>query len=336
MIRIGVIGCGHWGPNHVRVFSAQKGSRVVAACDQNPERLAAVSEMYPALHVTRDVDEIIKNPEIDAVIIATPSVTHYALTMRSLAAGKDVLCEKPLAVHPLECEEMVQLANERKRILMVGHVYLLNSGIHHIRSYIESQMLGEVIYAYSVRSNRGPIRADVSVVYDLAAHDVSVFNYLFDSTPVDVVGRGKSRQNNGIEDAAFLTLSYPGEILVNIHVSWLAMRKTRQITVVGDRRVAEWDELSDVGPVRLFERLPAVDNISYKDFGEFQLLNRDSELQVPHILTGEPLAIQARHFLECVQLRKQPICDGQRATDVVRTLWAATEALKSGVAQSIK
>lgn len=326
IVRIGVIGCGHWGPNHIRVFSAMKGCQVVAACDQQESRRLPISESYPHIRLTDDWMGITSDPNIDVVVIATPTNTHYEIAKAALVSGKDILCEKPLAILPEECDELVERSERARRIFMVGHIYLFNTGIQQIFEYVNRGDLGPVRYAYSVRSNQGPIRYDVSAVYDLASHDVSVFNFLFGSVPEQVDARGMVLTEGGHHDIAFVTLYYPGDVLVNVHVSWLAVRKTRQMIIVGQKRTAEWDELSDVGPVRLldptWEKEP-----EYRDFGEFQLVSREADIKIPRIPPVEPMQRQAIHFIESVRTRETPLCDVRRGADIVRTLWLAEQSM---------
>jgi predicted dehydrogenase len=321
MIRIGLIGFGHWGPNHLRAFSSIKGVRVVAACDAQQVRRDAIGETYPHVLATEWPEEVIRHPEVDAVVVASPTITHFEFTKQSLEAGKDVLCEKPLAILPDECEQLCEIADRMNRILMVGHIYLYNDGICQIKRAVDDGELGPIRYAYSVRSNNGPVRNDVSVIYDLASHDVSVMNYLLDSTPTEISVSGISVGRKRHHDAAFMTLRYFDDVLVNIHVSWIGMKKIRQMSVVGATRTAEWDELCDLGSVRIIERA-RVGEPTYRDFGEFQMVSREKDLKIQRVQPVEPLREQAEHFIDCVRTRQQPFCDGRRATDVVRTLYA--------------
>jgi len=325
-VRLAVIGCGHWGPNHIRVFSAHRECQVVAACDPDHKRLQLVRESFPEVEATTEPDEVIQRDDVDAVVVATPTATHYELVRRCLEVDKDVLCEKPLCVLPTHGEELVELAEARGRILMVGHVYFFNRGIVELSNYLRQGQLGRILYAQSVRSNAGPIREDVSVLYDLASHDVGIFNFLFDASPEVMAVQGGSFINPEIADVVFLNLVYPGTILVNLQVSWVAARKVRQLSVVGSSRMAVWDELAAVGPVQIAEKVSLGDAF-YKDFGEFQSLSREGEVIVPRISAGEPLRAQAEHFLECVQQRKPPFCDGRRATEIVHTLHRAEQQL---------
>lgn len=328
MIQIGVVGCGRWGPNHIRVFSGQPQTRVAMACDALEARRLASREMFPDVPVVAEYDELLASP-VDAVVVATPVESHYDLVRRALLADKDVLCEKPLCLTTAEARELTALARQRARILMVGHVYLFNTAIQQIRTYLQDGLLGPVRYAYSVRANRGPVRQDVGVVYDLASHDVSIFDYLFNCSPESVGGYAAASLRPNLEDVAFLWLRYPHNVHVHVHVSWLAARKTRQLSIVGDHKAVEWDELAGVGPLKLVDPSPA-DSVQTKNFGEWQQVTREAGISIPRIAAPEPLDQQARHFVECVRQRQTPLCDGDRATRVVDTLERLQQALRNG------
>ena len=326
MINIGVIGCGQWGPNHIRNFSYSAESRVLACSDLSSERLRAMKETFQGIHATKNYREILTHPRIDAVVVSTPTSTHYRLVKESLLAGKDVLCEKPLCLKANEAKELVALARRKRRILMIGHVFLFNAGIRKLRELIRAGQCGRVYYLHSERTNLGPFRNDVNAVWDLAAHDVSIFNYLLNSMPKEVSARGGKYLQRNLEDVAFISLIYPKDILVNIHVSWLDPRKVRQITVVGDKKMLIWDDLDNVGPVKIYNR-QVVQRYFYESFGEFYLLAKEGTITIPKINLYEPLKKQAAHFLECVRKRKRPIAHGESGFEVVRVLLAIQKSL---------
>lgn len=323
---LAVVGCGHWGANHLRVFAALPlDCRLTHVCDIDAARREWAGALYPRARAVANLDEVLAAPEVDAVVIATPAATHYELARECLAAGKDVLCEKPLALRPDECETLVDLADEQDRVLMVGHVYCFDAGIAALRDYVRGGSLGQLLYASSMRTNRGPIRDDVSVLYDLGCHDVAIFNHLLGGVPVDVVARGACFRQEPREDVVFLTLEYPGPVLVNVHLSWLAARKVRQITLVGEHGGVEWDELATDVSLRLTEDAGWRARSSG---GNGRPLGppRPRAVTLPPD-APEPLETQARHFLECLRTRRTPLCDGRHATEVIRTLWRAELAL---------
>ncbi|MFA5059161.1 MAG: Gfo/Idh/MocA family oxidoreductase [Candidatus Omnitrophota bacterium] len=333
MVTIGVIGCGHWGPNHIRIFSQGANSKVAMCADLDAERLKAIKGLFPSVTAVSDYKEILKNPEITAVCIATPTNSHYALVKESLENNKHVLCEKPLALTAKECRELKELASQKNKILMVGHVFVFNAGIVRLKEYIKSGELGSVYYAHSERTNLGPFRYDVNALWDLAPHDISIFNYLLDSCPISVSARGQKCLGNSLEDLAFATLEYPKNILVNIHVSWLDPRKVRQITIVGDKKMVIWDDLDNNGPVKLYDKHVERTAVFYESYGEFQLLSKEGSITIPKIGLAEPLKLQSQYFIDCVEKNKNPdLADAQKAADVVRTLCAIQESIvKRGV-----
>jgi len=329
LINIGVIGCGHWGPNHIRIFSHLSKSKVLACADPDEDRLRAVKNTFLNITITVDYKDILNNPEIDAVCIVAPTGLHYQITKEALNAGKHVLCEKPLAQTLEECQELYQIAKFKNKVLMVGHIFLFNAGIRWLKEYIDSGELGTIHYAYSTRTNLGPFRYDVNALWDLAPHDISIFNYLFDSCPVNVSGRGQSCLGGALEDIAFVTMEYPDNVLANIHVSWLDPKKVRQITFVGDKKMVVWDDLDNMGPIRLYDKHVEKTKIFYETYGEFQLLSREGSITIPKIGVGEPLKQQGEYFLECIEKNVSPsLCDAQKGGDVVKTLCAIESSMQ--------
>ncbi|MCR4337354.1 MAG: Gfo/Idh/MocA family oxidoreductase [Candidatus Omnitrophica bacterium] len=338
MITIGVIGCGHWGPNHIRIFNHLPSSSVKICADMSEDRLQAVALLYPQVQRTKHYQEILKDPEIDAVCISTPTDTHFQLTKEALEAGKHVLCEKPLALRPEECLQLQVLAEKKKKMLMVGHIFLFNLGIARLKEYIEAGQLGRIHYAHSSRTNLGPFRYDVNALWDLAPHDISIFNYLLGSAPLNVSARGVRCLGTSLEDLAFVSLEYPNQILVNLHVSWLDPKKNRQITIVGDQKMVTWDDLDNEGPIKLYDKHVEKGSRFYENYGEFQLLSREGSITIPHMAFHEPLKLQGQYFLECIFQNRHPEkCDAQKAYDVVRTLQAAQESMqKNGAPVEVK
>lgn len=329
MKTIGVIGCGHWGPNHIRIFSQLKDSQVKFCADLDENRLAMIQESFPTVQTTTDYQDIIQSDEIDAVCVASPTNTHFDLTREALNAGKHVLCEKPLSLTVAECEELGALAEKKKLVLMVGHIFLFNAGIAWLKQYIDSGELGKIHYAYSTRTNLGPFRYDVNALWDLAPHDISIFNYLFDDCPNNVSARGHKALETSLEDLSFATLEYPQNIVANIHVSWLDPRKVRQMTIVGDKKMVVWDDLDNVGPIKLYDKHVEKTQTYYETYGEFQLLSKEGSITIPKVKFSEPLKAQAQHFLECVEAgRQSPMANAKGGGDVVKTLCAVQASIE--------
>jgi len=337
MIKIGLIGYGYWGPNHLRIFSSSADSSVVMCSDLSADRLDAVKKAWPDVATTPNYFDLLKNSNIDAVIVATPTNTHFEVTKQALLNDKHVLCEKPLALHPAECEELKQLAIRRKKILMVGHIFLFNAGILTLKEYVASGELGKIHYAYSTRTNLGPFRYDVNALWDLAPHDVAIFNYLFDGSPVNVSGTGQKALGQKLEDVAFATMKYPGGVMAHMHVSWLDPKKVRQITIVGDKKMIVWDDLDAVSPIKLYDKHVEKTATFYQTYGEFQLLSREGSIVMPMVKLSEPLKAQAQYFLDCVKENRNPdVVDAQKGGDVVRTLCAIQESMeRNGAAVNV-
>lgn len=325
--RIGVIGLGQWGPNHLRSFFFHPGATVVRICDKDSKRLVANQTLYPGIEGTTDYTEITRASDIDAVVVTTPVSTHYVLAKDALENGKDVLCEKPLAPTSVEASRLEAIARKNKRILMVGHVFLFNAGILELKRILQSGELGKTYYLHAERTNLGPVRNDTNAVYDLASHDISIFNYLLDAEPQVLSATGKSFLQKSHEDVAFITLGYPNGVLAHIHVSWLDPKKVRRITIVGDKKMASWDDLALAGPVEIYSKRVEMGS-PYQDFGDFHLLVKEGEVLIPHVKNTEPLKAQANHFIECIEKRKQPIADAKGAVSIVRTLEAINRKLK--------
>jgi predicted dehydrogenase len=329
--RIGVIGCGAWGPNHVRNFSALPDAEVVGAADLRPERLTRVKAIVPGLATFTDAAEMMAATRPDAVVVSTPTMTHYDVVRQALAAGTHVLCEKPLCLTGAEADALVALADECGLRLMVGHVFMFNPGILKLKEIVRSGQLGSrIYYLFARRTNLGPIRQDVNAVLDLASHDVSIYNFLLDAVPTQVSAVGQSFLQPGIQDVAVVTLSYPGGVIGSIHVSWLDPKKVREITVVGDRRMATWDDLATLGPVMMFDKGVTKTPREYADFGQFQLLTREGDVTVPRVPPEEPLRMQARAFIEALEAPEKIQSDGRVGAQVVRVLAAINESMAKG------
>lgn len=299
LIRLAVIGLGRWGPNHLRNFQAVKDCAVVAAADTDAVCRARVQAGYPGVEVVEDYRSVLSRADVDAVVVATPTATHFTIVRDALEAGKHVLCEKPLAAKGKDAWELAQLAGQKKCKLMVGHVFLFNPGIEYLAKALTEKVAGPVYYVNAVRTNLGPFRYDVNAAWDLASHDIYIFNHLLGQRPTTVAAAGGHYLQRKLEDIVFLTLQYPGGVLGHIHVSWLDPKKVRQITVVGEKKMITWDDLGTPGPVMIYDRSVAKEP-KYDTFGEFQLLAREGDVVLPRVPAGEPLAAQAKAFARMV------------------------------------
>lgn len=326
---IAVIGCGHWGPNHIRNFHSIPGAKVAWAVDPSPDRRKYIASQYDRVRVTPHLDEALDDHTVNAVVVATPTSTHHRIALAAIKARKHVLCEKPLATTVAECQELIAAAALHKVVLMVGHVFLFNAGILKLKELIAFNDLGPLYYGSAVRSNLGPIRDDVNAAYDLASHDISIFNFLFASAPMTVSACGQSFLKPGVEDVVFVTLTYPHNIVAGIEATWLSPKKVRSITLVGEKKMATWDDLAAAGPVAIYDKGVAREPY-YDNYGEFHLLTREGDVTIPAVQLEEPLKRQARFFLEAIGRGSATVCSGERGLDVVRTLAAVEESIGCG------
>jgi predicted dehydrogenase len=324
---LGIIGCGQWGQNYLRNFSDMPDRATIAGfADADPGRVGSLRTRFRQARATTDPDELLKDPQINAVVVATPSGTHADIVERALESGKHVLVEKPMALTECDAERMVTCARQRDLMLLVGHVYEYNPSIERMREYIAGRMLGEPYYIQSTRTNLGPIREDVNALWDLAPHDVSILLFLLGTVPTMVSATGQSFFGNGRHDLVFGTLTFPRGVVGHLQVSWLDPRKVREITVVGSSRMLVFDDLNPTEPVRIYDRgLSEVP--SYRSFGEFQLIPRFGDITIPRIPTVEPLRAQCEHFLDCLDGKSRPRSSGEDGLRVVKVLTALQQSL---------
>lgn len=333
-VNIAVIGCGHWGPNHIRTFNFLPDSDVVMVVDSDIEKANSIKKLYPHVVCESDYHKALNSSEIDAVVVATPTGTHYKIVHDALQAGKHVLCEKPLCTSLKEVEALGKLAEDKKLVLAIGYVFLFNSGIAKLKELVGSGSLGSLHYISISRTNLGPIRSDVNVVYDLMTHDISILNFVTEKNPVRVTGVGGSFIKPGIEDVAFVTLEYSDGLIVSMRASWLDPHKVRQITVVGNKKMALWDDLGQAGAITVYDK-GVVQQPFYTDFAEFIRL-RDGDITIPKIPFSEPLKIQDQYFISTVKQSKNPINDAALEINVIRVIEAINESIKSGKSVSLQ
>jgi len=327
VLRVGVVGCGYWGPYLVRNLHDMPDVDLVGVADRRPERLAYVLSAYPSVRAFPDHTELLA-AGVDAVVLATPIETHHPLAREALLAGKHVLVEKPLAAGVAEAEELVRLAEAAGRTLMVGHTFLYNPAVRELRRLVEAGELGRIYYADSARLNLGLFQRHSNVLWDLAPHDVSILAYVLGGAPVAVSARGSACIRPDVHDVCYLELLFADGSSANAHVSWLHPDKVRRLTLVGDRRMAVYDDMSTVEKLRVYDRgveLPAIDN-----YGEFEVAYRHGQIVIPHIQWREPLRVECEHFVHCVRTGARPLSDGAQGLAVVAALEAATRSLARG------
>jgi len=335
-VGIGLIGCGRWGLNYLRAFSEIDGCRVVAACDLSPDRLHEAERRATGLRTGTDVDELLAARDVDAVVVATDATRHYEVARAALAAGKDCLVEKPLTTDVAQARQLRDPAGQKSRLLMVGHVFRYNPGINHLQKVIGSGALGQLEYLTFTRTNLGPIRSDVNVVWDLMTHDVSILLHFLNQAPAWVSAQGASFLSSRCEDVAFATLGFEDGVVANIRASWLDPRKVREITVVGSGKMAFFNDLESQEPVRVFDK-GAMREPAYESFGEFKLVTRTGDVVSPAIPASEPLKNQCQHFLRSVMTRQPVLSDGNDGLRVVEVVVAINQSIaRRGVPVMLK
>jgi predicted dehydrogenase len=333
-MRIAVVGCGYWGAKHVRVLSALPQVAEVVAVDRNADTLAALTRSFPSVVGCRDVAEAL--PLVDAAVVATPPRSHASVALRLLEADKHVLVEKPMTTSVADAEELIDRADEHGVTLMAGHTFEFNAAVRELRRTFVAGELGRPHYLDSARLNLGLYQSDVNVVWDLAPHDISIMNYLLRSTPTVVSAWGSSHACGEVKDLAYVRLQYAACGVVGYaHVSWLDPRKTRRITVVGSRKMAVYDDLADE-KLRIFDcgvegGLPGEGVVPY----ERPISYRQGDIVSPRIDAEEPLAVEDRHFIECIRDRTTPVSDAASGIAVVAVLEAIDRSLSSGTPYAV-
>jgi predicted dehydrogenase len=325
---VALIGYGYWGPNLLRNYMELPSARMKWVCDKDANKLARAKVRYPAVTVTEDYSDVLSDPEVDAVVIATPISTHYNIAIAAIDAGKHVFVEKPMTASVLEAQALIAAAESRGLTLMVGHTFEYSSPVLRIKQIIDSGELGDVYYVASSRINLGLHQKDVSVIWDLAPHDFSIlFNWLGEEPEmVSAVGRGCVRHE--VPDVAFVTLRFPSGAIAEIQLSWLSPVKLRRTLVVGSKKMLLYDDTESVEKVKLYDH--GVDFKDPESFGEFQLSYRTGDIVAPKLETFEPLYAEAAHFLECIEANQRPITDGMAGLRVVASLEAAEKSLHNG------
>jgi len=327
-INVAVVGCGYWGPNLLRNFRSLPGCRVRFMCDLDPMRLKHLKNLYPEVEGIMDFDEMLKSPEVDAVVIATAVRFHHPMAKASLLAGKHTFIEKPMAASVAECQELVELAESKGLVLMIGHTFLYAPAVRKMKELVSrSRDMGEIQYICSRRLNLGLFQKDINVTWDLAPHDISIILHLMDESPVSVSCRGNAHVTPGIEDVTSLCMTFKRGPFAMIHNSWLDPRKVREMTVVCAKRMVVYDDLQPLEKLKIYDtRVETPPH--YDTFAEFAYSYHYGDIYTPHIKQEEPLKIECQHFLDCITEGKTPISDGRQGMELVRVLEAASLSLK--------
>lgn len=326
LFNIAVIGCGYWGPNLIRNFSALPRFRVKRVCDLDKKRLVHMKRLYPVIETTTDFEEILSDSDIDAVAIATPVYLHYELAKRSILAGKHAFIEKPMASSVSECLELIKLKRKRDVTVMVGHTFIYSSAVKKMKEIIDSGELGEIFYISSQRLNLGLFQKDINVAWDLAPHDISIILHLLGELPCAVNCQGEAHVNSGIEDITNITLSFRNGGFATIHSSWLHPNKIRKMTIVGSKKMLVYDDTEPLEKIKIYDKRVEIPP-HYDTFGEFHYSYHYGDIYVPYINQTEPLKAQCQHFLDCISKEQQPNSSERDGLQVVQILEAASQSL---------
>jgi predicted dehydrogenase len=324
VVRVGVVGLGYWGPNLARNFAAIGGCELAWCCDSDDDRRERWARGFPGTRFTADLDDLLGDRDLDAVVLATPVATHGPLAHRVLSAGKHCFVEKPLAYTVQDAERAVAAARESGRTLMVGHLLVHHPGVEKLKTIADAGELGDIRYIYSHRLNLGQLRHDENALWSLGAHDVSVVLHLAGEEPYAVEARGEAYTRPGVEDVVFAFLRFPSGVAAHLHMSWLDPHKTRSFTVVGARRMATFDDMELERKVTIYDKGFDEDAHSY---GEY--ITRSGDIHSPRISNREPLRLECEHFVECLREGRRPRTDGEAGLRVVRVLAGLQESLKA-------
>jgi len=322
-VRVGVVGLGTWGPNLARNFDTVAGCELAWCCDASAEARERAAAGFPGARLTAELDDLLADDALDAVVLATPVPTHADLAVRVLEAGKHCFVEKPLALSVADAERAVAAARAADRVLMVGHLLEYHPGVRALADLWESGELGDVFYIYGNRLNLGKVRADENALWSLGAHDVSVLLALAGEEPHEVEARGESYLRPGVEDVVFCFLRFPSGLAAHLHLSWLDPHKERRLTVVGSKRMATFDDMALEGKVTIYDK--GVDQDA-RNWGEY--ITRAGEIRSPALPNVEPLRLECEHFVQCIRDRATPRSDGESGLRVVRVLEALQEQLE--------
>lgn len=328
-IKVGVIGCGYWGPNLIRNFTKVAGFDMTIVADLEQERLDLMKRQYPHLQTTKHYQEILADPDIDAVAVVTPISTHYEIAREALLQGKHVLVEKPMTQTVPEAMELIELAEKKRRILMVDHTFIYTGAVRKIKEIIASGELGEILYFDSIRINLGLFQHDVNVLWDLAPHDFSIMDFLLDKKPLGVSATGAAPiAYNNLVSIAYVTVTFEDNSIAHFNSSWLSPVKIRRTLIGGSRKMLVYDHLKHDDQVKVYDK--GVDIETKEAIYETLIQYRTGDMYAPKVDQTEALEAECKHFLDCITTTKRPITDGWAGLRVVKMLQAAEKSMANG------
>lgn len=327
MVRIGILGYGYWGPNLVRNFSVCSKTEVGCVCDISDDRLAKLRSVYPDVKATKSYEEMLADPTIDAIAIATNVSTHHRFAMSALKAGKHVLVEKPFTATAGEAEELIAEAKKRGLILMVDHTFLFTPAVRKIRELIEKGEIGDLYYFDSVRINLGLFQHDVNVIWDLAVHDLAIMEYVLGASPKAISATGVAHVKGRPEDVAHLTCFFENSLMAHFHVNWLSPVKVRQMLIGGSKKMIVWDDMNPSEKIKVYDKGITLTNTD--DVYKMMVNYRSGDMYAPHLGTKEALLWEAEHFAECIETGSVPLTSAESGLRIVKILEAAEKSLKA-------
>jgi predicted dehydrogenase len=326
-IKVGVVGCGYWGPNLIRNFRSLPECSMKVMCDLSEDRLKHLHSLYPEVAGETRFAQLVNDASLDAIVVATAVKFHFPMAKASLLAGKNTLIEKPLALSTAECEELIEIARKQGLVLMVGHTFLYSAPVRKIKEIVDRGDVGEIRYISARRLNLGLFQKDINVAWDLAPHDISIIQYIMQEKPHSINCRGAAHITPGIEDVTSMSLHFTKDRSALIHSSWLDPRKIRDMTIVGSKRMIVYDDVAPQEKIKIYD--VRVDRPPHYDtFAEFQYAYHYGDMYSPYIKQDEPLKTECQHFLSCIRDKVTPLTSGTKGLEVVQILEASSESLK--------
>ena len=324
--RVGIIGCGCWGPNLIRNFNDSSKSNLVAVADLRPERLKYIQNSYPLVRTYSNYHDLF-NLNLDAIVVATPPTTHYAIAREVIESGHHVMIEKPMTLRSDHARELIKLANENDKVLMVGHAFEYNQAVQNLKKYIDDGEIGAIRYIDCARLNLGLYQSGVNVLWDLAPHDISILCYILGMEPLSVIAQGAKCINKDVYDVVYMNLIFPDNILAHVHVSWLDPCKVRRVTVVGSKKMVIFNDIEN-DKIKIYDKGVNTPTDT-SSFADFQYSYRNGDILVPYLRLVEPLRLETEHFIDCIVNRLNPTTNGEDGLRVVKVLEAAQRSLEN-------